>query len=369
MKRVLIVDDALDLGRMLRIALETLDTDLEIQVVPSAEEALLEISRQPAELLITDIRLPGMSGFDLLDKVRARSPYTRSILMTAMTEEKVLKQARSSDADRFMRKPIQVNEFLLIACELLELPPTVMVTPEHPPAAAQPAAPAAPPAEDLPGILARIRRELGAPLVLLADEMGKPLAQAGELPGLDFEKRWAVPIMSALNASLKVSRLLQGGLPQAALAFRASPLSLVMAPVGDYALVAFLHSDPSGLRTAICQEVLLQAQKDLAVILGGVGARFQSITDSLPVDSVDQEPGAEAIEFVESDSPSESDASLNNLARFLQKSTGKLDSSKVEDFWDGAVPSESVLPDDPDVLSYDQARQLGLTPEEDEGKR
>ncbi len=68
MKRILIADDALELGRLLQTVFLTLDPKLSIQVVPSAEEALLESSRKPIDLLVSDVRLPGMSGLDLVRK-------------------------------------------------------------------------------------------------------------------------------------------------------------------------------------------------------------------------------------------------------------------------------------------------------------
>ena len=59
MKRILIVDDALDLGRLWQAAIKAAAPELEIVVVPSAEEALLEANYHSIDLLITDIRLPG----------------------------------------------------------------------------------------------------------------------------------------------------------------------------------------------------------------------------------------------------------------------------------------------------------------------
>jgi CheY-like chemotaxis protein len=56
MKHVLIVDDALDLGRLLQSALATLDIKVKTVVVPSAEEAILEAAHHPIDLLVTDIR-------------------------------------------------------------------------------------------------------------------------------------------------------------------------------------------------------------------------------------------------------------------------------------------------------------------------
>ena len=61
-KRVLIVDDAMELGRLLMAALSTLEDKPDVTLVPSAEEAVLEAAHRPVDLMITDIRLPGISG-------------------------------------------------------------------------------------------------------------------------------------------------------------------------------------------------------------------------------------------------------------------------------------------------------------------
>ncbi len=64
-QRILIVEDQRDVRRLLRAGLETLELDLEIIDVPSGEEALLLSTRQPFDVLVADVRLPGISGLEL----------------------------------------------------------------------------------------------------------------------------------------------------------------------------------------------------------------------------------------------------------------------------------------------------------------
>lgn len=128
MKRVLIVDDAIDLGRLLQDALKVTRPDTPITVVPSAEEALLEATRYQFDLLISDLRLPGMSGLDLVRKIRVRQPDIKVILITAlMPEDRLVRQKDEVRPDIFIRKPISVGTFLeavesLIGVETQELP-------------------------------------------------------------------------------------------------------------------------------------------------------------------------------------------------------------------------------------------------------
>ncbi|MEW6650764.1 MAG: response regulator [Chloroflexota bacterium] len=359
MKRVLIVEDALDLGRMLRLALETLDRSLSVRVIQSAEEALLELtSAPPVALIISDIRLPGMSGFDLLKKVRLRSPESRIMLITGLGDETVLRQAAEARVDRFMRKPIEMSEFLNTAAELLDI---------QTPAAGEalPVQSLAPPAprEDLPSLLTRLRRELGAALALLCDDHGRVVAQAGEMSGLDFERQWAPQIMAALSAAAKTARLVRSGLPLAVLALRGDEQHLLLAPVGAYALVMVENQDHSGLRTALAFEALLRAQVDLAAILTAMGVEFY------PRGEVSRQaapPPSPAAEAVEQTAPPDETPLLDKLELHLQRGSGLLDPQQVADFWDAAADEQPLQADNPDALTYEQARQLGLAPDENE---
>jgi len=67
---ILIVDDQKDIVRLLHSTLQTLGHALDIVDAPSGEEALLEASRRKVDLLISDYLLPGMSGVELMKKVR-----------------------------------------------------------------------------------------------------------------------------------------------------------------------------------------------------------------------------------------------------------------------------------------------------------
>ncbi len=361
MKRVLIVEDALDLGRMLRLALETLDRSLSVRVIQSAEEALLELSgAPPVALIISDIRLPGMSGFDLLKKVRLRSPDSRIMLITGLADETVQRQAVEARVDRFMRKPIEMSEFLSTAAELLDLPsPASAADRQTPPLET----PAAPPREDLSSLLTRLRRELGAALALLCDDHGRVVAQAGEIGGLDFERQWAPPIMAALSAAGKAARLVRSGLPQAVLALRGDEQHLILAPVGGYALVLVQSHDHSGLRSALAFETLARAQVDLAAILTGMGVEFYP---RLEVSHPAVPPPAPNIETVEQSPPPDEAPLLDKLEMQLHSGGAALDAERVEDFWEAAVEQQPLKSDNPDVLTYEQARQLGLAPDEAE---
>ncbi len=111
-KRILIVDDSFDLTRVLKTAIHTLDKSIKVKVVPSAEEAMLEFSREPWNLLISDIRLPGISGLEFLRKVRKKEKELNIIMITGLTDLDLEAKAREAGANFFLRKPIEIPLFM-----------------------------------------------------------------------------------------------------------------------------------------------------------------------------------------------------------------------------------------------------------------
>ena len=85
---VLLVDDQRDIVRLLHSSLQTLGHELDIIDAPSGEEALLEASLRKIDLLVADYLLPGISGVELMRKIRARNPTLKVIFITGMTERK-----------------------------------------------------------------------------------------------------------------------------------------------------------------------------------------------------------------------------------------------------------------------------------------
>jgi len=359
-KRVLIVDDVLETGRMMMAALKTLDAALEIKVVPSAEEALLEMANRPLNLLIADVRLPGMSGLDLVSRVHARNSQTRFLVATGWAGDDLPERVKAAGADRFLRKPLHLTEFLSICSELLDMQPPAVPVPTRTTARSQPRATGE---VDLPGALLQLRNALGALLVLLADDTGKVLVQVGEQDSLNFEQDWAPVVMAALSTAQKAGRLVSPGMPKGALVLPGAEKNLVLAPVGNFALAILLGEDSSHLRTALALEEVLKAQNSLVGILDRIGAKFRPIgvTESL-------KQAAKAI--VEKQIPAEEPAKvgtaeLNELQKRLKRSEVEVTAKSADDYWETGLEEAPAALESAEVLSYEEARQLGLTPEAD----
>lgn len=111
-RRVLIVDDAPEFARLIKDALSTMPYSLETRVILSGEEAWLEASKTRYDLVITDLRLPGIPGTELVRRLRARYPDIGIIAISGLEEAGLNERTRAAGADAFYRKPLELPSLL-----------------------------------------------------------------------------------------------------------------------------------------------------------------------------------------------------------------------------------------------------------------
>ena len=258
---------------MLRAALETLGRGFVIVDVPSAEEAQLEFRRGPVDLLITDLRLPGISGLELIRRLHKSSSAARMIVISGYADETARAEFRSLGA-LFFPKPLDLPAFLkgvqeaVSLRDLAEARDAVTVTDA---AVAAPAArEAEPPA--LPERLARLQRDLGALAVLLVDAQGGVAAQSDEAPGLDLA-RLLPRLRLALDASRDVAQALGAQTPTNLHLFDGSVFDLYAADVGEaFALLIVFDGQRGAGQAGLVLRYGRQAADDLLTVLNVPGA-------------------------------------------------------------------------------------------------
>ncbi len=104
MKRILFVDDEPKILDGLRRMLRGLRDQWEMEFVDSGPEALQRLAAWPADVVVTDMRMPGMDGAELLDELMRRHPRTVRIVLSGQCErEAVLKAV--GPAHQFLTKP------------------------------------------------------------------------------------------------------------------------------------------------------------------------------------------------------------------------------------------------------------------------
>jgi DNA-binding response OmpR family regulator len=108
-KRILVVDDEPDTRALIWDILS--GEGYEVALCSSGEEALLHFARDRFDLILADIKMPGMSGVQLLTHVRAMASEVRVILITAYASIETAIQAVRGQAFDYLIKPFDLDEF------------------------------------------------------------------------------------------------------------------------------------------------------------------------------------------------------------------------------------------------------------------
>jgi two-component system, NtrC family, response regulator AtoC len=112
MRRVLVVDDEENLRHMLQTLLKR--EGYEPVGVPSVDSALRELGNLPYDIIITDLRMPGRSGMELVDEVRRRNLEATVVVMTAFGSKDVAIEAMKRGAYDYLSKPFEADELILL---------------------------------------------------------------------------------------------------------------------------------------------------------------------------------------------------------------------------------------------------------------
>ncbi len=171
-KNILIVDDEPAVGFSLKASLESLGPEYAVSHVLSAEAALSALADDPIDLMVTDLRMPGMSGLELLSHVRHAQPQLPTILITAYGTADVIAASQQLQISRYFAKPFKTEEFMQAVQEVLDRPPAGPVLTERK-------------LERMAQRLRDLRYEASAYSVLLADTTGTLLAKAGASDGFE----------------------------------------------------------------------------------------------------------------------------------------------------------------------------------------
>lgn len=107
--RLLLVEDKDSFRRLLVQALA--ESPWDVTAVGDPEAALVELQARNFELLVTDLRLPGFNGLELLRRAKRLQPALRVLLMSAFGEPQDIVEAMRAGADDFLPKPFDLDQF------------------------------------------------------------------------------------------------------------------------------------------------------------------------------------------------------------------------------------------------------------------
>jgi HD-like signal output (HDOD) protein/CheY-like chemotaxis protein len=123
MKRILFVDDEPNVLEGLRGLLRKQRKQWEMNFVASGEQALAELVANPYDLIISDMRMPGMDGATLLRKVKEDYPHMVRIVLSGQAEQEISRRMVHV-AHEFLSKPCENRELVQVierACKLQAL--------------------------------------------------------------------------------------------------------------------------------------------------------------------------------------------------------------------------------------------------------
>ncbi|KAB2896236.1 MAG: response regulator [Kofleriaceae bacterium] len=119
---ILVVDDNSTNLVLMRFILEP--RGYAVTTASSAEEALAAIARQRPRLILMDLQMPGVSGFELTRQLK-RDPATRDIVIVAVTAYAMAgdeERARAAGCDDYLTKPIDKERLRQVVADILARP-------------------------------------------------------------------------------------------------------------------------------------------------------------------------------------------------------------------------------------------------------
>ncbi len=271
MPKVLVVDDSLSVRKVVQRALES--KRIEVLSAASGTEALEQIAREAPDLIVCDVIMPDMDGYQICDFVKKHPTlgHTPVLLISGIVNSTVLERAAKVRSDDVMRKPFAADELLHRIESLLPAtgrpapaaapapvaeaasvaPPAAPLAaperrapqPERPAPVAEPVAVAAP-APDLKALLAGVAELAGVSLTALIDREGALMEVAGGLlPEAELTGAMAACLVDSTDG---VGRALtQGHLQSLILEYDAGVV--LLNAVGAGAMLAVVLGDPAVL--------------------------------------------------------------------------------------------------------------------------
>jgi two-component system, response regulator, stage 0 sporulation protein F len=349
--RILIVDDHVEVRRVLRAGLETLGQPFEIVDVPSGEEALVVAAARPVDLLISDLRMAGMTGLELKEKIQKYSPGLKVFLITGITDPVVRQAALEIGADAFFLKPLDMDTFLQTVEATLGL-----VTTENDIPAEQESHSTVEidPAERI----VALREELEAVSVFLIDDQARVRLKDGTVPAALLDASLLELLIGAMKSSLSISNSLDRSRPESLMIFPGGSFNLAVAHVGHiYSLIIVSEKI---LGTGFLQNVtpaIRRAANDLASNLAALDLL------AMPEQEFADLPGELGGQVEREEDKSQIEA------LFDEAKMDKIRPEDIDSFWKGMLEDEWFVDQLSDsTLTYEQALKMGLITDKRLGK-
>ena len=212
---ILVVDDSEAVCKALRDVLTT--SGYAVRTAPSGERAMQIMETAPMDLVITDLKMSGMSGIQLLKKVKEKDPLLPVVILTGFGDmDSVIEAMRAGVAD-YLKKPFSINQVLQVTERELKRSKQIQAVTV---AAASPLSATSAPAGPVPSlsfstkdiqridaVLSELRAQTTAESVLLIEETGCVISSKGMLNGSTLPSLCAL-VLNCRSTTAQVASLL-----------------------------------------------------------------------------------------------------------------------------------------------------------------
>jgi CheY-like chemotaxis protein len=283
-KHILIVDDEPKLALFLSKMLACSNRSHQVSTANSGEQALEVLKSTPIDLLITDLRMPGITGLDLIRWVRTFSPETRTILMTAYGSDHVEERVRQMEVYRYITKPFNSSDIAQTVEEALRevainQPGMVVLSDQS--------------FETIAGKLEGLKYDLGAMCILLADMQGQLLVSVGN--NEDVESSTLLALLSGgFVTSAEIARQFGNGKSLDLHFHEGSRYEMYSANVGEGLFLAIIYD--RHVQTSRIGMVWLYTRRTVEDLL----AYMATLNDTLPTQTLDVDFGSSLMAEIDS---------------------------------------------------------------------
>jgi DNA-binding NtrC family response regulator len=115
-KRILIIEDDEEMRALLRDVIE--EEGYQTDSVNNGSEAYRKLVKEPSDLIITDVRMPGLTGLDILPGMKKLQPEAPVIVITAFGSEEIQRKAFEKGARAYLEKPIHFQNLRTLIHDL-----------------------------------------------------------------------------------------------------------------------------------------------------------------------------------------------------------------------------------------------------------
>ncbi len=118
-KRVLVVDDEPNIVLSLRFLMER--EGFEVEVAPTGEAALEALARAPVDLILLDVMMPELDGFEVCQRIRTNPAWARAKIVMLTAKGRALERDRGLGlgADAYVTKPFSTRELVARVKQML----------------------------------------------------------------------------------------------------------------------------------------------------------------------------------------------------------------------------------------------------------